>query len=213
MVFNILALKCPHCGDALDGLESDIVFYCTNCGTASEARSNGFRRWELKVLKSGVVSNDDVFYLPFWVFDVSVKVEAPPELVEKASSIMNEYKKVWLPAFRMWRPSYFGNPGMLYTSAQIELEFDKERRPCRLVGGAISPEGAIEMLKPVLLSILDRKLDVAPIEITGQINKLDLCAVPFTTENSKVKDLFVKCEYPFALFQDIPHIFKNRQEK
>lgn len=213
MVFNILALKCPHCGDALDGLESDSLFYCTNCGKVFEARQNGFRNWNLKILKLQESENEDIFYLPFWLFDVSVKVEAPPELITKASDIVNQYKYIWLPAFRMWRPSYFGNPGLLYTSACIEPIFDTVNKLASLVGGTITPESASEMLKPFLLSVLDRKLDVAPIDISGRINKVELCAIPFAKENDKIKDLLVKYEYNFALFHDIPHIFRNRLKK
>lgn len=213
MVFNILALKCPHCGDALEGLESDILFYCTNCGTVSEARSNGFRRWDLKVLRMETDKTDGIFYLPFWLFEISTKVEAEPELAAKASAVMNDYKYVWIPAFRMWRPSYFGNPALLYTSNCIEPQFDTEIKLELMVGGAITPESAAELLKPILLSVLDRKLDVAPIDISGQIHKVELCAIPFAAGDNKIKDLFVKYEYPFVLFQDMPHILRNKKEK
>jgi hypothetical protein len=152
------------------------------------------------------ISEGVMFWLPVWLFDVGVKVNATTDLQVKSDKVLEQYPLVWVSGYRMWRSSYFGNPGYLYTSNRLVPEEDSEREPPHIAGCCRGMKEAVEFVKPFLLSVLDRRIDVAPIDISGEISKARLLAVPYVLNEDKVMDTQIKWEYPLIMFEDLPYL-------
>ena len=204
---NIMALRCPACSSDLVGLSQDAMFYCAACHRGYEPLENGFTQHVIAtVIPRNVFDSGKLFWAPFWLFDVTVKVDAKPTETRRAEEIISQHPRVWVSAFRMWRPTYFGNPGYLYTSNRISPDLDEKRDPPILIGCSLGRQQASELVKPFMLSVIDRRVDVAFIDITCEITGARLLAVPFSLKDDKVKDTQINWEYSSMMFEDLPNL-------
>lgn len=202
-----MALRCPTCGNGLAGLESDFMFYCSDCRLACEPVEDRFAQHPIAVQKPRHESESGkLFWASFWVFDVITRVDAKPKESERAGEVAIQYPQVWVAAFRMWRPTYFGNPGFLYTSNKISPDIDDKRDPPQLIGCVLGKERAAEFVKPFVLSVIDRRVDVANIDISCEISKTQLLAIPFSLNGDKVKDTQINWEYSAMMFEDLTYL-------
>ena len=208
---SVMKMRCPYCASKLEGRSNDKVFPCLACGRYYEVGEGAFVERELVVIQgSGELKGDYTFYAPTWEFDVEAKVDAMPEEIDDAIKIAAGYTKIYVSAFRMWRPGYFGVPGRLYTLAQIKrVPFEGKLENPLIVGCVRSGKEALEFVKPTLLAAIDSKLDVSAIDVTGAIKGARLLAIPYVAMGEKVFDTQLKWEYPIAMFEDLAELVRD----
>lgn len=83
---QVIALRCSSCGYSLDGLNTDIIFFCRNCGRAWVLEEG---LTPVRILITSPVSSMDL-YLPFWKIDarvlISERISRPSETRSIVSS-------------------------------------------------------------------------------------------------------------------------------
>ena len=71
------------------------------------------------------------------------------------------------------------------------------------VGCSIRETEAKEYIAPFLLSLIDRSVDVAAIEVFPEILESRLVSVPFVDETDKIKDTVIDYKWPVIFIEDI----------
>jgi len=205
---NIISLRCPQCGGDLKGLDSDVLFFCSDCRLAYEPVEDHFVPHTIAAVKPRIQNESGKpFWAPFWFFKFGAKIDAIPKEMRRAEEVIGKHPYVWVSAFRMWRPAYFGNPGYLYTSSSISPDIVEKHDPPAVIGCARNKERAAEFVRPFLLSVIDRSIDVAAIDISCEIKSAELLAVPFYLNPDKVgmvMDSQINWEYSAMMFEDLP---------
>jgi len=205
---SVKSLRCPDCGNPLEGLDKDLVFFCRRCRIGYESiEEKGWKKLRVSVhAPDGFQPGGSVLWLPMWAMKVQPSVEAPPKEKEHAERILKDLQWVWVTGFRTWRPSYFGDPGLLYTSKSIKPEFESPAEETMPSGCAVRTGEAVEFPVPFLLSIVDRHVDVAPIEISVKITEGRLASVPFMDMGAEIVDMNIEWKWPAIFVEDIETI-------
>ncbi len=202
---TIAVMRCPHCGAELAGLDQDVVFFCRNCICGYEIGANSrFRK--LSFVSQSPPENvkpSSLLWLPMWALKVSTEISASGKEKKLIKRILEDCPWVWVTAYRTWRPSYFGDPGLLYTSKSIVPEMKKPEEEGAPAGCALREIEATQYPMPFLLSIVDRHIDVASIDIHTEIIESKLVAVPFIYEGDRIKDTQMEWEWPPIFVEDI----------
>jgi len=147
--------------------------------------------------------SSSLLWLPMWAFKYKVNISAPSMDEGYVKQILDACPWVWVTAFRAWRPSYFGDPGMLYTSKAIAPEMKPPEAKAIPVGCAVSEIEARDYPMPTLLALVDRRVDVAPIDIYPRVTESRLVAVPFIQEGGRIKDTQMDWNWPEIFIEDI----------
>lgn len=201
---SIIPLKCPECGAELVGLDQDVIFFCQNCLRAYEFDDKRFKQVTvLQLPKPEGVGTTSLLWLPIWVFKASAKASTPPGCANQVNRILSAHQWIWVMSFRGFRSSYFGDPGLLYTSRAIEPNLSPPQQGCLPVGCSIRESEAKEYIAPFLLSLIDRSVDVAGIEVFPEISESRLVSVPFIDEDDKIKDIILDYKWPIIFLEDI----------
>ena len=201
---SITPLKCTECGAELTGLDQDVIFFCHNCLRALEFDDKRFKpATVLQLPKPEGIGTTSLLWLPMWVFKVTAKASTPPGCANQVNRILAAHPWVWVMAFRGFRSSYFGDPGLLYTSRAIEPNLSPPEQGCMPLGCSIGESEAKEYIAPFLLSLVDRSVDVAAIEVFPDISESRLVSVPFIDEDDKIKDTIIDYKWPIIFIEDI----------
>lgn len=208
MNISVKALRCPDCDNQLEGLDKDLVFFCRRCKTGYESLGEkGWRKLRVSVHSpDGFRGGGSVLWLPMWAMKVEPTVEAPPREKEHAERILKDLSWVWVTGFRAWRPSYFGDPGLLYTAKAVEPALTPSTDETMPAGCAVGTGEAVEYPVPFMLSIVDRHVDVAPIDISVKITEGHLVSVPFTDMGERIADMNIEWNWPAIFVEDIETI-------
>ncbi len=205
---SVKSLRCPDCGNQLEGLDKDLVFFCRWCKLGYESiGEKGWKKLRVSVHSpNGSQPGGSVLWLPMWAMKVTPTVKAPPKEKEHAERILKDLEWVWVTGFRTWRPSYFGDPGMLYTAKPVKPVLSATTEETMPAGCAVGTGEAVEYPVPFLLSIVDRHVDVAPIDISLKITEGRLVSVPFMDMGEQIVDMNIEWNWPAIFVEDIETI-------
>jgi len=205
---SVKPLKCPDCGNRLEGLDRDLVFFCRRCKLGYESLGgNGWRKLGVSVHSPDAFrAGGPLLWLPMWAMKVKPAVDAPPKEKKHAERILKDLQWVWVTGFRTWRPSYFGDPGLLYTEKSLKPALKTPEEETMPTGCAVGTGEVVEYPVPFLLSIVDRHVDVAPIEISAQITEGHLVSMPFLDMGEQILDMNIEWKWPAVFVEDIETI-------
>jgi hypothetical protein len=210
--FAISPLKCPDCGKPLSGMDQDVIFFCWNCLVGYEIENGKFNMRNIEIIPPPE-NADPASYLwaPMWAFKTTSKFNAPRQSGKQVERILAASPWVWVTAFKTWRASYFGDPGMIYTARSLVPQTTAPVKDAMPVGCSLSEKEAREYVEPFLLSIVDRQVDVAPITITPEVVETKLVSVPFVDEGDKISDTIVKWSWPAIFIEDLVSLQEIRR--
>jgi len=205
MPVNIIPLKCPTCASALSGFEKDVIFFCLNCLAGWDFSEEKPKEVKLSYAKPRVILEKYrmIFYLPFYLFKVSLKLDSRDELNVRASALLKELNQVYVSGYHLMRESYFGDLALLYTEAKIEMDedFNRSVRAWKRLGSASRPiKETMEYLSYYPLLILDKRQDITGINLKVDADFDRVWAVPFYDIGKQIQDGILGRSIPsFAL--------------
>jgi hypothetical protein len=200
MAIEVLALKCPECSARLSGFEEDRLFFCPACKTAWELAAKKPVK-KMPVSYARAVKRPDnfqmKFFLPFYLF--RLKIHAPEQSNPRVRELTARLNKVYIPAFRMMRESYFGELGLIYTELGVVLEEDvlvSEKERSRL-GSAFRGMDEVEhYIKYYPLLVIDKREDVTGRQYDFESAFERIWAVPFFDLQDKIQDGILGRTFP-----------------
>lgn len=193
-----IALVCPTCGADLTGLDTDAIFGCEHCSTAWEPGEEGLSGPYPMVSADSPAPAESSVALPFWRLQVE-----PLLLPEKVSAIDFAY----LPAFDMRKRSYFGEPGLTWTTERRGVPC-KEPAKC-LLGMTLRLDDARRLAWYYVLRTVDEDHDVSNLELDISFREPSVMLVDFVDADRNLTDPFTGKRYPSSAFPDVPNIRRN----
>ena len=231
---GIQPLVCPECGNELEGLSSDAVFFCKYCQTAAEITPGGLKMYPVTVAYPEKESLKPDVCIPFWSFEISVEVrlngagtECPPnmavhafehmqrKIMDTAQRVVGHWTRVLVPAIRMFRPSYYGDPGFIYSCLQKEIPSFKQERGIGqfvMLGASRKLVDAARYPRLYALLAVDRIIDITKLDLVIQFKNAQILGIPFARVHDRAFDCVLKRDYPSFLFEDW-EAMTDRQKK
>jgi hypothetical protein len=196
----ILPLRCPRCAGPLAGLSHDVVFWCPACalplvlvqGRLVERRG-ATARATLEV--PGIRR-----HLPVWAMRVGIVADWDDPEREASARQIPLAEWVYVTAFDLHNPSYFGDPGLFFTQKRILLE---PATATPALGCIRSLEEAKAFVEPHLLAILDQRVDVTGLRLSAALHEVILWGVPFADQGEVFQDCVIGLKYPAAALDDV----------
>jgi len=205
---RVIPLVCPDCGRQLMGLRYDKIFMCMACRQGlSPEKAGDWVRHPLSFAKPDSAPNASLIYLPFW--QIKIETHAMPVNRQQEAAIrrLDTLKSVWVQAFTLIRPSYFGDIGMFYTERDEQPEQMTVFPSGFYVAGCTRTlEDAIKYTKLFVTLILDKKADVTGMDIEVWTRDAILWAIPFADYGDKIMDLVTRTELPAFAVDDLEDI-------
>ncbi len=190
---TVLALRCPRCGGALHGLQSDVVFWCKACQVPHEVVGEGFLERQGLIAKAVLPSDQPPLYLPLWAFRVQYATTWEDPEREALARQVPALEWVYVTAFELHNASYFGDPGQIFTEKRMHLEAGPA---ASLVACTRSLEAAKAYVEPHILAIIDRRVDVTGMELSCAIGEVRLWGVPFFDQGDVLQDGILGLKIP-----------------
>ena len=110
--FHLLPLQCTNCGSRISSERTDMVYFCTCCGTGMEF--NGENLEPLEILFAQPILQKDrepELFLPFWSFCLDISIKG---------------KEVYLPL--LFRRDFMDEENILFTNESlIETILNKQK--------------------------------------------------------------------------------------
>ncbi len=182
---TVLALRCPRCGGALHGLQSDVVFWCKGCQVPYEVVGEAFVERQGFIAKAVISSGHPFLYLPMWAFHVQYATTWEDPERESLARQVPLLEWVYVTAFELHNASYFGDPGQIFTEKLVHLEAGPA---ASLVACTRSLEAAKAYVEPHILTVIDRRVDVTGMELSCVIGEVRLWGVPFLDQGDVLQD-------------------------
>ena len=197
---TVLALRCPRCGGALHGLQSDVVFWCKACQVPHEVVGEAFVERQGLTAKAVLPSEPPPLYLPLWAFHVQYATTWEDPEREALARQVPALEWVYVTAFELHNASYFGDPGQVFTEKRVRLEAGPT---ASLVACTRSLEAAKAYVEPHILTVIDRRVDVTGMELSCVIGEVRLWGVPFLDQGDVLRDGILGLKIPAAAVDEV----------
>jgi hypothetical protein len=198
---TILPLICPACGEALRGLDQDVIFWCQGCRSAVEVAGETFLPRPAGTAAVVDRSRRPALHLPIWAFRVQGRYDWPDPEREARASLIPPLPWVYVTGFSLQNPSYFGDPGLVFTERRVDVRAADDQAP--LLGCVRGLEAASAFVEAHLLTILDRRVDVTDLRLTCIIEEARLWSVPFFETGEGLEDGILGLRLPAGVVNDL----------
>ena len=196
----ILPLRCPRCGGGLAGLPHDVVFWCGACAMPFEVTQGQLLERRGSTARAVLELPGTCRHLPIWAVRVqTVSTWEDPER-EASARHLPQADWVYVTAFDLHNPSYFGDPGLVFTQKQVKFE---SAATLPALGCTRSLEEAKAFVEPHLLTIIDRRVDVTGLTLSAVVEDVVLWGIPFADQGAILQDCIVGLKYPAAALNDV----------
>jgi hypothetical protein len=196
----ILPLRCPRCGGGLAGLPHDVVFWCRDCVLPLEVVQGQLVERRGSTARAVLELPGTPRYLPVWALRVQVVSAWEDPEREASARHMPLSEWVYVTAFDLHNPAYFGDPGLIFTQKRMQFE---PAPPAPAVGCSRSLEEAKAFVEPHLLTIIDRRVDVTGLTLSAAVEEVVLWGVPFADQGAVLQDCIVGLKYPAAALNEV----------
>ena len=196
----ILPLRCPRCAGPLAGLPHDVVFWCGGCQMPLEVVQGRLVVRRGRTAKATLDLPGKGRHLPLWAMRVHVVSQWDDPEREANARRLPPAEWVYVTAFDLLNPSYFGDPGLIFTQRRVSLE---PATPALAVGCIRSLEEAKAFVEPHLLTIIDRRVDVTGLTLSAVVEEVVLWGIPFADQGDSLQDCIVGLKYPAAALNDV----------
>jgi hypothetical protein len=196
----VLALRCPRCGGGLAGLPHDVVFWCGGCAMPLEAVRGQLIERQGRTAQAVLDLPGTRRYLPVWAVRVQIASSWEDPEREASARQLPLAEWVYVTAFDLHNPSYFGDPGLIFTQKRLQFE---PAEPVSARGCSRSLEEAKAFVEPHLLTIIDRRVDVTGLTLSAAVEDVVLWGVPFADQGAILQDCIVGLKYPAGALNDL----------
>jgi len=175
MDFRLINLDCPACGSAMKGESSDLLFFCTHCGSAAILGDD-----ELELIESHALlplpGRRAEVWKPAWKIDVDINISDRRLFRGRKTPDSSDKRSFLIPAFAMPVSDLAllsrGLSKLHSTAAEVPHE------PCR--GGTLAYGDALSFIRYLVVGgEVERpdKLASIKVEITDLAH--EIYAIPF----------------------------------
>ena len=212
---RVLALRCQACRSALPAASNDIAFRCPQCGRAWEIEAGALRERPSLYVAPPRSAAHPILYLPYWSFSVSARVD--PGLIHneaelKARDRAAKFKRGYVSAYAISRPTYVGEWGITYMRIQPEWEEVRGHGP-ESPGATISSRDAKEIVRHYILSEIDRAADIGGLDISIELGDPELWAIPCYDLGELIRCPWTRAELHAAVLDDLSEIRRNTEQR
>jgi hypothetical protein len=177
------------------------VFFCSACVRFLEAAGQQFVERPGAIASPLDASRRPVLHLPIWEFRVKIDSAWPDPTREAEASLIPPISRVYVTAFSLHNPAYFGDLGIVFTEKRVQLAEAEAAPP---LGGCVRGlEAASAFVEPHVLTILDRRVDVTGLRLTCIMEDARVWGVPFFETGDSLEDGVTGFRLPPAAVNDL----------
>jgi len=209
---RVLALRCQACRSTLPAASNDIAFRCPQCGRAWEIEAGALRERPSLYVVPPKPAKHSLLYLPYWSFAVSAKVEpgiVRDEAILKARDRAAKFKRGYVSAYAIFRPTYVGEWGIAYMRLQPDWEVVRGHGP-ESPGATISSRDAGEIVRHYTLSEIDRAADIGGLDHSVELGDPELWAIPCYDLKELIRCPWTRAELQAAVLDDLSEMRRVR---
>ena len=210
---RVLVLRCQACRSALPAASNDIAFRCPQCGRAWEIEAGTLRERSSLYVAPPKPASHQLIYLPYWSFNVSASVEpgiVRDEAVLRARDRAAKFKRGYVSAYAIFRPTYVGEWGITYMRLQPDWDAVRGHGP-EAPGATISSRDAREIVRHYILSEIDRAADIGGLEHSIEFGDPELWAIPCYDLGEVIRCPWTRAELSAAVLDDLSEIRRGRE--
>lgn len=212
---RVLVLRCPACRTPLPAASNDVAFRCPQCGRGWEITSTGLVERPALYVMPPKRTSQPLLYLPYWSFSVVARA-APRGIADAAQLTARDraarYRRAFVSAYAIYRPTYIGEWGLVYTRLQPDWESRSGHGP-EAPGAAISSNDARKIAQHYILAEIDRMADLATLAVDLAVNEAQLWAIPAYDLGERIRCPWTRGELPAAVLDDLSEIRRAREER
>lgn len=221
---SLLQFRCRNCGNDLDGLPTDVIYYCWNCGRCWVLEQN-FSPLRIDFMRMG---GEGTVLLPFWKVDVTVSIYQRVSRSKSSSSMVQGFREFTgrerglsdhEPETRRDRLIFpaFSTSLVLSTGVRMHSEnFLPERlehgSSVRVFGGSVGMEDALTLARGVAVGVeVGRKDFLACVDLDVEVNSADIYAVGCAPEEHLMRINGSRIALPFSAVRDCGEILRMKR--
>ena len=175
MSLHLIALDCPACGSAMGGGSSDVIFFCSHCGSAALLESDGLEVMESTALLPSP-GHHARFWKPAWIIEAEVRVDERVRHGGRRSEGWRGEKTFVVPAFRLPLVDLVMLARALSEASGTVGEVPREP----IQGGTLAYEDALVLARHIVVGDEVREPDnLASVDVEMTATSHRLAAIPF----------------------------------
>lgn len=208
---RVIVLRCQACRAELPAASNDVAFRCPQCGRAWEIDEGALRERPSFFVAPPAGARGDILFLPYWSFSISVAAE-PRVREEKTLTARDraaKFQRAWVSAYAIYRPTYVGEWGLVYTRVPPAWEVRTGHGP-HSPGAAIAALDAKKIATHYILAEIDRAADVGLLDIDMQVGDPELWAIPCYYLGDNLRCPWTRGELPVAALDDFSEMSRAR---
>lgn len=198
---RVLALRCQACRSALPAASNDVAFRCPQCGRAWEIDAGALSERPSIYVAPPAGAAHPLLYLPYWSFSVSASVNTTGPADDRAA----KYKRAFVSAYAIYRPTYVGEWGLVYTRIQPKWETRHGHGP-EAPGAAIGSEDALKIASHYILAEIDRAADIGGLDLSLDVRDPELWAIPCYDLGEQIRCPWTRAKLPASALDDLSEI-------
>ena len=208
---RVIALRCQACRAALPAAPNDVAFRCPQCGRAWEISAGVLNERPSIYVAPPAGDKGAILYLPYWSFTISVT--ADPVVREQKTLAARDraakYERAWVSAYSIYRPTYVGEWGLVYTRVPPKWEVRTGHGP-QAPGATIPSDDANKIAIHYILGEIDRAADISMLDIDMDVGEPELWAIPCYDLGLQLRCPWTRGELPVGALDDFSEIRRGR---
>lgn len=205
---RVIVLRCKACRAELPAASNDVAFRCPQCGRGWEIEAGGLTERPSYFVAAPTGKPQPVLHLPYWSFTIEAAVKAvyTADVDELgARDKASHFKRAWVAAYSIHRPTYVGEWGLAYTRINPKWEVRSGHGP-RAPGATISGADGQSIVGHYVLGEIDRKADIGDLDLDLVVGDPELWAIPCYDLGEKIRCPWTRAELPAACLDDLSEI-------
>ena len=219
---RVLPLRCRACSNGLPSASSDVAFRCPQCGRGWEIEAGDLVErpsvyvapsvagpgQTLAARRSRATHPYPLLYLPYWSFPVVASADPKLRLAEGVLSARDRaarFKRAFMSAYGIYRPTYVGEWGVVYTRLQPDWEIREGHGP-ESPGASLPSSQAARIVEHYILAEIDRAADLSTLDVNVAIGEPELWAIPCYDVGAMLRCPWTGAELSAAAINDLAEI-------
>ncbi len=222
---ELTLLRCANCGSDLDGLSTDVIFYCSECG---RCWISGEQLTPISIEFVRLGGSDSIL-MPFWKVDASVTIRNRIIRQESSMAARSGFREftgserglaesdTGSRKVRFVFPA-FSTGLVLSTGVRMHVEnFLPEKtehgKRFRIIGGSVGKDDAALLARAVALGVEVNRSDfLASVDLEIEVHSAGIYAIGCTPEKQVLKINGSEIGILFAAINDFDEILKQNKD-
>ncbi|MEE9244719.1 MAG: hypothetical protein V3U63_00835 [Gemmatimonadota bacterium] len=212
---RVLSLRCRACSATLPAASSDVAFRCAQCGRGWEIEQGELVERPALYIAPPANPSHALLYLPYWSFRASAAAQPKRRLDEGVLAARDRaagFKRAYIAAYAIHRPTYVGEWGLIYTRAQPEWETRAGHGP-QSPGASLAARDAAVVVEHYILAEIDKAADLGSLQVSVEISDPELWAVPCLDMGEFLRCPWSGAELPASALDDLAEMRHATEER